>query len=110
MWLEKNTQETDKLFNFSYYEWTYYSNRETWYDFRILFLEENRIDHYLRDVWDIKYIIVQENQIVPDASWEHIGTYPQSFYDKIGDMYDLPVYTSSYDDIWVYKISDNKLV
>lgn len=108
LWLKENTLETDKLFNFSYYEWTYYANRETWYDFRVLFLEEDRIDYYLREVWDIKYVIVQQNQVVSDDSWKHVGTYPQSFYDKIRNVYGPPVYTSSYEDIWVYQLSDRK--
>ena len=102
-WIEENTEETERLFGTSIYEWTYYTDREVWQDFRIYFLDEDRIHYYLTDVWDIKYILVRENQIIDDHFWNHLEYYPQTFYDRIKDNYEL-VYTSSYEDIWVYSV------
>ena len=103
LWIEENTEETERLFGTSTYEWTYYTDREVWQDFRIYFLDEDRIHHYLSDVWDIKYVVVRDNQIIDDFFWNHLEYYPLSFYDKIKDNYEL-VYTSSSEDIWVYSI------
>ncbi len=101
-WIQNNSAINDKIYGTSAYEWRYYTKRKVIFDFRIYFLSESRIDYWLK-YWGIKYIIIRQNQIVPDEKWKHIEFFPESFYKKIKDKYPM-VYKSSKGDIEVYKV------
>jgi hypothetical protein len=102
-WVRDNSDEGDIVFGTSIYEWTYYCEREAFWDYRVYFLSPDRIDHYLR-LWKIKYVLVRESQMLPDGEWNHIEYYPQCFWNSISAKYEL-VYISPYDDIWVYEVA-----
>lgn len=103
-WIEQHTDKGDRVFGTSIYEWTFYSNREVLWDYRVYFLSQERVDHYLH-LWGVEYVLVRSNQIVPDEEWNHIEMYPASFCEKIADAYPL-VYTSVQEDIEVYQVTD----
>lgn len=102
LWINKHTEEADKIFGTSSEEWRYYSDRECLWEYRIYFLPIDRVDYYMK-LWDIKYVMVRQNQLLKDRDWDHVEFYPQSFYNNIKENYSL-VYTSSYDDIEVYEV------
>jgi len=101
-WIQENSNVSDKIFGTSGYEWEYYSKRKAFADARIYFLPRERIDYWLK-LWNTKYVVVRQNQILPDNEWDHLEYYPESFYKKIKEMYPL-VYLSSYKDIEVYEV------
>jgi len=100
-WINRNTTEDDKVFGTSIYEWTYYTDREVWQDYRLYFLDKDRIDYYLSQVLDIKYVLVRDNQVI--EPWKHVEWFPESFRDKIAEMYPV-AYVSTYGDITVYRV------
>ena len=104
-WIKEDSGEGDRIFGTSIYEWTYYTDREVWHDYRIYYLSKERIDYYLRETWNIKYIIVRENQIIEDTFWNHLEYYPESFYNQIKELYSPATYISECNDIEVYEIS-----
>jgi len=101
-WIQENSNESDKIFGTSGIEWKYYSKRKVIADARMYFLPRERIDYWLNYL-EIKYVVIRQNQILPDNEWNHLEYYPESFYKKIKEMYPL-VYVSSYKDIEVYEV------
>lgn len=106
LWIQENSNESDKIFGTSAYEWKYYTGRDILTDYRIYFLSEERINYWLNYL-GVKYVIVRQNQVLPDDKWNHLEFYPESFVKKIEEMYPL-VYRSSFGDIIVYKVRDGQ--
>jgi hypothetical protein len=103
-WIANSTEEGERVYGTSTYEWTYYTEREVWHDYRIYFLEADRIDHYLSEVWDVKYVLIRDNQRIKDWEWNHLEYFPNNFCDRIEELYPL-AYTSSCEDIRVYAVT-----
>jgi len=102
LWIQRHSKESDKIFGTSEFEWVYYTNRKSSFDYRIYFLPKERIDYWLK-FWGTRFVIIRQNQIIPDEKWDHWEYYPESFVKKIEEMYPL-VYKSSYEDIMVYEV------
>jgi hypothetical protein len=102
LWIQENSNESDRIFGTSAFEWKYYTGRDISTDYRIYFLSEERINYWLNYL-RVKYVIVRQNQVLSDEEWNHVEYFPASFYHKIREMYPL-VYESSYKDIEVYEV------
>jgi hypothetical protein len=106
-WLNENLDAGESFVAASVYEWEYYSRRQDLWDdgldYRTYFLPPDRLDFFLRSA-DARYVVVRDNQVVPDELWNHIEQVPGSYVDNLESLYPL-AYTSSYGDIRVYRIA-----
>jgi hypothetical protein len=102
-WLRVNSDKNAIIFGTAISEFEYYSNRQVISVPELFFLSKEKIKYYF-NLLDINYIIVRQNQILADETWNHLEKYPVSFYLKIKELYPL-VYKSSCKDVEVYVVS-----
>lgn len=80
----------------------FYSRRETAGGWKVYFLPPDKLEVFL-DSENIKYVVLYDSLVVPDAEWTNICKNPESFRRRIEEMYPR-VFTSSYNDIHVFEV------
>lgn len=101
-WMKNNI--TDEIFfQMCWNETSYYSEKKWVWDWRIYFLDEENIVNYFKNN-NIKYFVLFNSQLTQDDNWKNLCKIPIGFIDKLNNIWDR-IYTSSYDDIYVYKIN-----
>ncbi len=101
-WLNNHTNEIDLIWQTCNNELAYYSERKATGNFCFYFLNESELREIFKDQ-NVKYIVIFDSQIVSDKNWKNLCWVPESFVEKIREIYP-EVYKTSVNDIRIYKV------
>lgn len=72
-WIKENTNKTDLIMAADTQDLPYYSKRDFFWDYRLFFLNQSDLIHYLQYYPNFKYILISENQITGNfINWVNI--------------------------------------
>lgn len=101
-WLSENTNSDDRIYQNCGNELKYYSSRDVTGGWEYYFLNIDKLKELLKD-YKIKYLVIYQSQVVKDNNWKHICWVPETFKERVDNNFSL-IYTSSVNDIFVYRI------
>ena len=105
-WLNDNINDDDLVMVANTQDVPYLSKGKYFYDYRLFFVDEERLIYYLPNYPNFRYIVISESQINPEfTNWIIIPSNSpllkmlneEKYFDKVYDQNTIKVYKIRYD-------------